>query len=400
MTKEYKVAVLGYGTRGRIHADAYKAVMRYFPSCPVKPVLNEVYCASDGEAEAAAASGLKVNRDLDKTIENRETFLVDICLPPQKRYAAAKTAFESGQHVFSENPFTGTLLDAYKMAELAAQYPIQIASFNYICRRTPAAIYARNLLQEGRLGKVMEVVCSYYLSWHGIDPPLLPRFEEEGGTLDDLECFALWRLEEMMGNSGPEIEQALDMLYFQTGMRPIEVRKTTHVPERIILSEEAALCIKKTRPERVVEHDGHYWFIVKTGGAIGPIHHTRNRWGNENSHNFVIYCEHGALRWSYDDLTHLEIYDARTPERGWVRMLCDRKACAYFNFADGHMIGYRDLIVFACYDNLRKINGLSEIAPTATFADALEVERAKAALRRSSEKRRWVKLSEITRPEE
>ena len=81
-------------------------------------------------------------------------------------------------------------------------------------------------------------------------------------------------------------------------------------------------------------------------------------------------------------------------------MLCDRKECAYFNFADGHMIGYRDLTVFACYENLRKICGLPEIAPIATFADALEVERTIAAIRRSWKERRWVKLSEITRPEE
>ena len=390
-----KVTIAGFGMMGCVRAVAYEAVQRYFPRvCPEKYELYEA-AVQPGQEESANEAGWKATTDLVAALSNPEAWVVDICLPNSMHYKAAKIAFENGKHVFCEKPLAGNLLDAYKMAEIAAAHPDQLASVNYIYRRSPAAIYARKILQEGRFGKVMEVVCSYPQSWGGPETPYSWRFDDEGGALADLGSHAL------------------DMLYFQTGMRPIEVLglQTTHIKERKILSEKVALSIKETRPERVVEHDDAYWFTVKIddatdalftlpGGAIGSLHCTRNAWGTENSHNFVIYCEHGALRWSYDDLNYLEIYDARTPERGWVRMLCDRKEFAYFNFADGHMIGYRDLTVFACYANLRKICGLPEIAPTATFADALEVERTIAAIRRSWKERRWVKLSEITRPEE
>ena len=390
-----KVTIAGFGMMGCVRAVAYEAVQRYFPRvCPEKYELYEA-SVQPGQEEGANDAGWKATTELVAALSNPEAWVVDICLPNSMHYEAAKIAFENGKHVFCEKPLAGNLLDAYKMAEIAATHPDQLASVNYIYRRSPAAIYARKILQEGRFGKVMEVVCSYPQSWGGPETPYSWRFDDEGGALADLGSHAL------------------DMLYFQTGMRPIEVLglQTTHIKERKILSEKVALSIKETRPERVVEHDDAYWFTVKIddatdalftlpGGAIGSLHCTRNAWGTENSHNFVIYCEHGALRWNYDDLNYLEIYDARTPERGWVRMLCDRKECAYFNFADGHMIGYRDLTVFACYENLRKICGLPEIAPIATFADALEVERTIAAIRRSWKERRWVKLSEITRPEE
>ena len=400
MTKDCKVSIIGWGMVERVQAVAYKAVQRYFPrECPKKYELYEAAVPFGLEKEAVEA-GWKASTDLHAVLSNPETDLVDICLPPQIHYNVVKMAFDSGKHVFREKPLWGTLLDAYKMADIAAAHPNQLASFNYIYRGSPSAIYARKILQEGRFGKVMEVVCSYCQSWGWDDIPHSTRFDDEGGTLADLGSHAL------------------DMLYFQTGMRPIEVLglQTTHVKERPLLFPMDER-IRGTGPDRVVRRSGlyrgdcHDYFLVKTddatdalftlpGGAIGSLHCTRNAWGNENSHNFVIYCEHGALRWSYDDLNYLEIYDARTPERGWVRMLCDRKGCAYFNFADGHMIGYRDLMVFACYANLRKICGLPEIAPTATFADALEVERTIEAIRRSWKERRWVKLSEITRPEE
>ena len=380
MIKDCKVSLLGYGMTGWIRAVAYEAVARYFPSCPVKPVLNEVYCASDGEAQAAAASGLKVNLDLDKTIKNSETDLVDICLPPQKRYAATKTAFESGKHVFREKPLWGSLLDAYKMAELAAQYPNQLASVDYTHRHSPTAIYARKLLQEGRFGKALEVVCSYPQSWGASDAPDSSLFDDERGALADLGSYAL------------------DMLYFLTGMRPIEVLGCKG--EREILSEEV-LSIKKTRPERVVEPDDAITALFKLpGGAIGSFRFARNACETEDTHNFVVDCENGALRWNYDNWYFLELYDARTPERGWVRVISDRKEIAYSSFVEGNINICGELPVYTRYEILRKLSGLPEIAPIATFADALEVERTIEAIRRSWKERRWVKLSEITRPEE
>ena len=59
------------------------------------------------------------------------------------------------------------------------------------------------------------------------------------------------------------------------------------------------------------------------------------------------------------------------------------------------MFGYRDLTVNACYENMLKIAGAEEVAPLATFEDALNVERTIEANRKSWNERKWVSLSEI-----
>ena len=59
------------------------------------------------------------------------------------------------------------------------------------------------------------------------------------------------------------------------------------------------------------------------------------------------------------------------------------------------MFGYRDLLVNACYENMLKIAGQPEVAPIATFQDALDVERTIEAVRKSWQERCWVKLADI-----
>ena len=107
--------------------------------------------------------------------------------------------------------------------------------------------------------------------------------------------------------------------------------------------------------------------------------------------------ENGAIAWNYDDVNYLSIYDAKNPERGWSRVLSNRGDIgSYASFADGHMFGYRDFTVNACYENMLKIAGAEEVAPIATFRDAYDVERTIEAVRNSWENRCWVKLADFT----
>lgn len=399
--REMPVTILGYGMMGTARAVAYEAVLRYCGNTPIKPVLYQAYTYTDKEAEGATATGWEATKDLDAAISNPKTEYVDVCLPNAMHCDAVLKALAAGKHVFCEKPLSVTVEEAHKMVDAAKAHPELLNSVNFIYRRVPANVYARKLIKDGVFGKLLEARNFYNQSWGGPDTEYSWRFGKSGGTLGDLGSHAL------------------DMLYYTTGMRPIELCSIQglHIPYRnkpaTVGSDLEGRYNKKAKNLEEVWADAReswknpegmaacetddFTRIMYTlpGGAVGSLECTRNAWGTENTHGYEYYFERGAIRWNYDDMNYLEIYDASKPERGWARVLANRGGFAYASFADGHMFGYRDLLVNGCYENMLKIAGQPEVAPIATFEDALNVERTIEAVRKSWTEKRWVKLDEI-----
>ena len=100
MSKTCKVSILGYGMMGTVRSVAYEAVTRYYPNCPIKPVLHGAYTYTDGEFAAANEVGWKASKDLDAVIKDPECEYVDVCLPNSMHYDAVMKSIEAGKHVF------------------------------------------------------------------------------------------------------------------------------------------------------------------------------------------------------------------------------------------------------------------------------------------------------------
>ncbi len=382
--KKLNVSIAGFGFMGGCRSVVYEAVTRYFPSCPVKPVLHQAFTLPH-EAEKATASGWQAVTNLDAVITDSEAEYIDVCLPNEMHFDAVMKALEAGKHVFCEKPLAVSVEEARQMTATAEAHPQLLNSVNFIYRRCPANVYARRLIKENTFGKLLEARSYYNQGW-GVDPeiPHTWRFGKNGGTLADLGSHAF------------------DMLYYTTGMRPIELVafQTTHIKRR--KEYDKTFAHYGNQPDEcsfvwrdVETDDATRVMYTLPGGAIGSLECTRNAHGTENTHGYELYFENGAISWSYDDVNYLKIYDATKPERGWNRVLTNRSGFAYHSFADGHMEGYRDFSVSAVYENLLKIASEPEIAPIATFRDAYDVERTIQAVRTSWENRAWVKLEDF-----
>lgn len=389
MAKDLKVSILGYGMMGTVRAVAYEAVSRYYTNAPIKPVLYQAFTLPQ-EADAANASGWAAVSDLDAVINDPGCDYIDVCLPNAMHYDAVMKAIEAGKHVFCEKPLAVSVEEGKAMTEAAEAKPELLNSVNFIYRRCPSNVMARQFVKENKFGKLLEARSYYNQSWGGPDTPYSWRFSKTGGTLGDLGSHAL------------------DMLYFVTGMRPIELcsMQATHIQERrkpnFVGSDLAARMnrgadAKEEQVEmaKVETDDATRIMYTLPGGAIGSLECTRNAWGTENTHGYELYFENGAIAWDYDDVNYLKIYDATKPERGWSRVLSNRGGFAYPSFADGHMFGYRDFTVNACYENMLKIAGEPEVAPVASFRDAYNVECTIEAVRESWNNRCWVKLADF-----
>lgn len=98
----------------------------------------------------------------------------------------------AGKHVLCEKPLANTLAEAERMAEAAraAEARGQVVMVGFTYRRVLAVQLARQLVEEGRIGRVRHVRAQYLQDWIA-DPevPLSWRLDREkagSGALGDI----------------------------------------------------------------------------------------------------------------------------------------------------------------------------------------------------------------------
>ena len=381
--KDLPVTILGFGMMGRIRSHAYENVLRVHPDCPIRPVPYQAFVLPH-EADSAKQFGWEPNLDLKDAVCNSKTEYIDVCLPNAMHYAAVLLALESGKHVFCEKPLAVSVAEAREMVAAAEARPELLNSVHFTYRRIPANVYARQLIQQNRFGKLLESHNYYHQHWGGPGTGGSWRFDLKsgGGTVSDLGSHAI------------------DMLYFTTGKRPQKLcsLQYAHVKERMFNVEKTrddGSKYTEREMKKVDVDDATKVVYYLEDGAIGTLSCTRNAHGSENSQGYELYFESGAIRWNYDSLDYLEIYDANSPRDGWRKILCSQYGYAYEETALEPVAGYRDFLSAGCYENMRAIAKLDPVAPIASFRDAYEVDRAIEAIRISSKEERWVELDEV-----
>ncbi len=386
--KLMRVSIAGYGMMGGLYANVVDNVNRYFRDAPFQAVKANAFVYSDKEAELAEEDGWNPVRTVDEMLN--DTDYAYIALPNARHCDVALAAFEKGVHCFSEKPLAANLDEAFAMAQAAEANKYLLNSVNFIYRRSPAVVYARKLARSGAFGDMRTGRWQYWQPWGAalFGAPFTWRFdlEQAGGASYDLasHCF--------------------DMLNYIVTARPrtVSAVATTHVKERRDPQTD------EMRP--VLVDDTLEANFTLSGDAVGSLSVSRNCFGHENSHKFEICFERGTLAWNYDDLSTLWVYAAdgglklpngETISRGWTKIDCNRKGFWANDFADGHRIGYRDLAVYAIFENMRAIDAIENgreyesDAPIATFRDAFEVQRCVAAALLSAKEGRRITVANV-----
>ena len=155
---ELRVALIGTQFMGKAHSNAWSQVNRFFDS-PIK-VVKQAICGRNEERARAMADKWQwksVETDWKKLIERDDVDLVDICTPNNNHCEIAVAALKAGKHVAIEKPLAMNVKEANKMAEAAkAAKKMNTVWYNY--RRVPALSLARQLVQEGRIGRIFHHV--------------------------------------------------------------------------------------------------------------------------------------------------------------------------------------------------------------------------------------------------
>lgn len=354
---ELRVVLLGQGFMGKAHSNAFAQVRRFF-DLPFRLRMS-VLCGRDEEnlkRSAEAWGWEETATDWRQVIARSDIDLVDIALPNHLHAEAATTAAKAGKIVLCEKPLANSVEEAKAMVEAAKNVPTMVW-FNY--RRVPAVAYAKQLIDEGRLGEIFHYRGSYQQQW---------------GT--DRNRPVNWKMDPAQaghGVVGDLFSHIADLaLYLNGSIREITALTRIFAPDRTV--EDAVLSL-----------------ITFANGSVGTLEGTRFGVGSLNKNTFEIQGAKGMLRFNLEDLNRLEFYDATEPAplQGVRSLLVTDQQHPYGkNFwKPGHIIGYEHTFIAALADFLFSLSRGEPFHPN--FEDGLRVQKVIESVLESAQSRQW-----------
>src|SRR4051812_23471301 len=163
--KTLNVGLIGYGFMGRAHSNGYRKVNNFF-DLDYRPVLKAA-CARD-EAKVKAFADKwgyeSVETDWRRLLARKDIDIVDICTPNNTHAEIALAAAQAGKMILCEKPLAMNGPEALKMVEAVERAKVpNMVWYNY--RRVPAVTLAKQLVDEGRLGRIFHYRAKFLQDW-------------------------------------------------------------------------------------------------------------------------------------------------------------------------------------------------------------------------------------------
>lgn len=192
--KRIKVGIAGLGRLGMAHA---KNIAFNIPNAELIAVCSIL----EEETQSIKANwGIPyAYTDYNEMIQNKELEAVVIVSPSPLHVTHISAALEAGLHVFTEKPLGVTVEDC-KTAEKAVEaHPNQVFMIGFMRRYDPSYLYAKQLIDNGKIGKPFLIRCTSCDPENAIDG-FLKFMKTSGGmfldmTVHDID-LARWLLDD------------------------------------------------------------------------------------------------------------------------------------------------------------------------------------------------------------
>lgn len=372
--KHLNIGLVGYGFMGRTHSNAFLQAGRFF-DLPYQPVLKAV-CARNPERVQSFAQNWgyeSVETDWRKLIERDDIDLIDIASPNDTHAEIAIAAAKVGKMVMCEKPLGRNAEEAKAMVEAveAAKVPNSVW-YNY--RRVPAVTMLKNLIDEGRFGKIFHYRAKFLQDW------TISQDLPQGGE-------GLWRLDVSVAGSGVTgdlLAHNIDTAIWLNG----SIKEVSAMTETFVKERQHNLTGKV---EPVGIDDASLFMCRFENGSLASFEATRYARGHKALYTLEINGEHASAFWDLHDLHRIQYFDHRDEGqlRGWRSIHITDGDHPYMNrwWVPGLQIGYEHTFIHQFADFLQAIGEGKECAPT--FRDGLATDFVTDAVLKSAKTRQW-----------
>ena len=375
--KKLRIGLVGYGFLGRAHSNAFLQAPRFF-DLPYVPVLQAV-CARDAVRASAFAANWgyeSIESDWRALVERKDIDLVDIASPNDTHAEIAIAAARAGKMVLCEKPLGRTAAEAQRMVE--AVESVQVANmvwYNY--RRAPAVVLLKQLIEEGRFGRIYHYRSVFLQDW------TISKDLPQGGE-------GLWRLDAAVAGSGVTgdlLAHNIDTALWLNG----PIAEVTAMTETFIKERKHNLT---GRVEPVGIDDASAFLCRFQNGSLATFEATRYARGHKALYTLEINGETASAKWDLHDLHRLQYFEYGDEGRlrGWRSIHITDGDQPYMKhwWVPGLQIGYEHTFIHQVADFLEALGTGTTVGPT--FRDGLATDCVTDAVLQSARTGRWEKV--------
>jgi predicted dehydrogenase len=382
MSKELRIGMIGYGFMGRAHSNAYKRLNDFFP-VEHRPVLKAV-CGRNAEKAAAFAKNWgyeRVETDWRAIVSADDIDVVDIGTPNDTHFEIAIEAARHGKMVLCEKPLAMNVEQAEEMTRAVETAGVpNMVWFNY--RRVPAIALAKQIVDEGRIGKSFHYRATYLQDWT-ISPDV-----PQGGA-------ALWRLDVNAAGSGVTgdlLAHSIDTAMWLNGpiVRVAAMTKT-------FVTERVHAVTGQVQPVGI---DDACMFLAEfANGSMGTFESTRYARGRKNFNTFELNGEEGSVYFDLEEPEYLQFFEYKQQQSGkkveshltgWRKIHTTNSEHPYMShyWVPGTCIGYEHTFLNALADFVAGIESGKPTQPD--FRSALQTQRVCDAVIAAAKAGTWL----------
>jgi predicted dehydrogenase len=378
------VAIIGTKFMGKAHSNAWLNAPHFF-DMNIKPVLK-VACGQDEASLKAFAD----RWGWEETVVGRTDIdIVDIAVPTYLHREIAIAAAEAGKHIFCEKPFAISVADANAMYEAAEKAGI-VHYLNHNYRRLPAIMLAKQLIDEGKIGRIFHWRGAYLQDWI-VDP-----------------AFPLtWHLRKETAGAGPHADlnsHSIDLARFLVGdIKAVNAMMSTFIEERPLPGVGAATFSAGSGAAAemgaVTVDDASFMLAEFENGALGAFEASRFASGRKNYNYFEIYGSKGSILFNLERLNELSLFLRDDPAyaQGFRTIIATeggQHAYVANWWPPGHTIGYEHGFHHAVVDFMHAIETGGTIAPN--FLDGVREMEVLAAGMRAAQSGCRVEIRDVS----
>ena len=283
-------------------------------------------------------------------------------------------AAKAGKMIACEKPLAMNAAEGRTMTEAIEKANVpNMVWFNY--RRVPAVALAKQIIAEGRLGRIFHYRATYLQDWTiSADVP-------QGGQ-------TLWRLDANVAGSGVTgdlLAHSIDLaMWLIGGFSSVCAMTETFIKERKLQDE----------PDKVmpVKIDDACAFLARfKNGALATFESTRYARGRKNYNTFEVNGEKGSIFFDLENAHQLEYFEhgGDSALRGWRTIQVWDADHPYMKhwWVPGCAIGYEHTFTHAVADFISGLEKGQKMCPD--FRDALETQIVCDAVLASANKQKW-----------